>query len=302
MRNREHEIILGAVVFAAAIILVLGTVWLSEQYAGAAGGYRIDVRFDSVPGLQKGDPVTFRGVWVGKVLSIALDNGKPIVSLGFAEVENLPNDSQFLIKSEGLLGGQMIEIQIGTSEQLLSDGAAIQGVSGSGVEQVMAETGMLVGSINTAMSQITDEKNLVHLGNALAQVDTTTQRLSVLLAENREHIAQLLDSLALASGDASGILNENREDLRTAVKNLAVTMEQFAKFSTEIETTSVVMRNTFDNLDQISRQIQKGHGTLGRLVQDEAVYEHLDRTLTSIDSLLEDIKRDPTRYFRFSVF
>ncbi|MDP6037876.1 MAG: hypothetical protein QGG64_04950, partial [Candidatus Latescibacteria bacterium] len=147
-----------------------------------------------------------------------------------------------------------------------------------------------------------DEKNLVHLGNTLAQVDTTTQRLSVLLAENREHITQLLDSLALASGDASGILNENREDLRTAVANLAVTMEQFARLSAQMETTSVVMRNTFDNLDQISKQIQEGRGTLGRLVQDEAVYEHFDRTLTSVDSLLQDIKQDPTRYFRFSVF
>lgn len=302
MRNREQEIILGAVVFVAVIILVLGTVWLSEQYAGAAGGYRINARFDSVPGLQKGNPVTFRGVGVGKVLGIALDNGKPIVTLGFAEVENLPVDSQFFIKSAGLLGGQMIEIQIGTSNQILSDGAIIQGISGAGVEQVMAETGQLIGSVNTTMNRIADEKNLVHLGNTLAQVDTTTQRLSVLLAKNREHITQLLDSLALASGDASGILNENREDLRTAVANLAVTMEQFARLSAQMETTSVVMRNTFDNLDQISKQIQEGRGTLGRLVQDEAVYEHFDRTLTSVDSLLQDIKQDPTRYFRFSVF
>ena len=61
MRNREQEILLGAVVFFAAVILVIGTVWLSERYAGAAGGYRIHVKFDSVPGLQVGNPVTFRG-------------------------------------------------------------------------------------------------------------------------------------------------------------------------------------------------------------------------------------------------
>ena len=137
--------------------------WLSERYAGAAGGYRINVRFESVPGLQVGNPVTFRGVWVGKVLRIALDNGKPIVSLGFAEVENLPVDSRFLIKSDGLLGGQMIEIQIGTSNQTLSDGVTTQGISGAGVEKVMAETGQLIGAINTTMNRITDEKNLVHL-------------------------------------------------------------------------------------------------------------------------------------------
>ena len=89
MRNRKHEIVLGVVVFVAAVIVVVGTVWLSERYAGAAGGYRVRVAFDSVPGLQVGNPVTFRGVWVGKVLDIALEHGHPVTTLGFAKIKCL---------------------------------------------------------------------------------------------------------------------------------------------------------------------------------------------------------------------
>ena len=69
-----------------------------------------------------------------------------------------------------------------------------------------------------------------------------------------------------------------------------------------MESTSVAMQNTFANLDDISKGIRDGRGTVGRLVKDEAVYEHLDRTLTSVDSLIEDIKRNPKRYLTIEIF
>ena len=112
----------------------------------------------------------------------------------------------------------------------------------------------------------------------------------------------MLDSLALATGDASGLMRDNRENLSIAVTNLAVALERLARISAQMETTSVSMQNTFTNLDDISKGIRDGRGTVGRLLKDEAVYEHLDRTLTSVDSLIEDIRRNPKRYFHISVF
>ncbi len=302
MRNRQHEIVLGAVVFFAAVILVIGTVWLSERYAGAAGGYRIHVKFDSVPGLQVGNPVTFRGVRVGKVLAIYLDKGEPLVALGFAEVEELPVDSRFLLKSDGLLGGQMIEVQVGKSPQHLADGAFVQGISSSGIDAMMAESGQMIENLRDAIHGIASDDNLAHLAIILARVDTTTRTLNRLLDDNRETLNEMLDSLALATGDAHGLMRDNRENLTLAVNDLTVTLARLARISAQMETTSVAVQNTFANLDEISAQIRDGRGTVGRLVKDDAVYEHLDRTLTSVDSLVEDIRRNPKRYFSFSVF
>ena len=303
MRNRRQEIILGAVIFFAAVILVVGTVWLSERYAGAAGGYRIHAKFDSVPGLQVGNPVTFRGVRVGKVLSITLEDGLPYVALGFASVRDLPVDSRFLLKSDGLLGGQMIEIQLGESEQRLPDGAVVQGTSASDLDAMVSESRLTIEKIRNAVDGVASENNLAHLESVLSRIDTTTYYLNQLLNEdNLGKVDKMLDSLAVATGDASGLMRDNRENLSIAVTNIAVTMERLARISVQMESTSVAMQNTFANLDDISKGIRDGRGTVGRLVKDEAVYEHLDRTLTSVDSLIEDIKRDPKRYLHISIF
>ena len=303
MRNRRQEIILGAVVFFAAVILVVGTVWLSERYAGAAGGYRIHAKFDSVPGLQVGNPVTFRGVRVGKVLSITLEDGLPYVTLGFASVSDLPEDSRFLLKADGLLGGQMIEIQLGESEQILSDGAVVQGTSASDLDAMVSESRRMIEKIRGAVDGVASENNLAHLESVLSRIDTTAHYLNRLLNDdNLGKVDKMLDSLAVASGDASGLMRDNRENLTIAVTNIAVTMERLARISAQMESTSVAMQNTFANLDDISKGIREGRGTVGRLVQDESVYEHLDRTLTSVDSLIADIKRNPKRYLTIEIF
>lgn len=303
MRNRRQEVILGAVVFFAAVILVVGTVWLSERYAGAAGGYRIHAKFDSVPGLQVGNPVTFRGVRVGKVLSITLEDGLPFVALGFASVRDLPVDSRFLLKSDGLLGGQMIEIQLGESEQRLPDGAVVEGTSASDLDAMVSESRLMIEKIRHAVDGVASDNNLAHLKSVLSRIDTTTYYLNRLLNDdNLGKVDKMLDSLAVATGDASGLMRDNRENLSIAVTNIAVTMERLARISVQMESTSVAMQNTFANLDDISKGIRDGRGTVGRLVKDEAVYEHLDRTLTSVDSLIEDIKRNPKRYLSISIF
>ncbi len=300
MGIREREILLGAVVFFAAVILVIGTVWLSERYAGAAGGYRIHVRFDRVPGLQVGNPVTFRGVRVGKVLSIFLDGGRPIVALGFSDVADLPVDSRFLLKSDGLLGGQMIEVQLGQSEQDLADGAVVNGISDAGIGAIVAQGEQTIGRLRGAIDSIASADNLAHLNGMLARIDTTTRHLNRLLGDPQ--LEEMIDSLALATGDARGLMRDNRKNLTLALADLTATLATLARVSAQMETTAVALQKTFVNFDTISAQIRDGRGTVGRLVHDDAVYEHLDRTLTSVDSLVADIRRNPKRYFSFSVF
>ncbi|MDE2999380.1 MAG: MlaD family protein [Gemmatimonadota bacterium] len=298
MISREKQLFLGAVIFLAIAIAVLGATWLSENYAGAAGGYQLHVFFESVPGLQPGDPVFIRGVWAGKVLEIELAHGLPLVSIGFAEFRNLPRDSKVLLQAEGLLGGKMIDVQVGTeSDRVYADHDTLRGSSEGGIEEMAEHAGVLVQRLEAVLA----DRNLDHVEALLANVDSTAALLKQAVVQNRETLKALLDTAALAARDARDMLGENRPGVRRVVGNMRRTTERLDGMARKVETALETFEKSLADLNEVSGKLRRGEGTLGRLVHDETLYLDMRRTLASVDSLIEDIKEDPKRYLNVDV-
>lgn len=298
MISREKQLFLGAVIFLAIAMAVLGATWLSENYAGAAGGYQLHVFFESVPGLQPGDPVFIRGVWAGKVLEIGLSHGLPLVSIGFAEFRNLPRDSKVLLQAEGLLGGKMIDVQVGTeSDRVYADHDTLRGSSEGGIEQMAEHAGVLAQRLESVLA----DRNLDHVEALLANMDSTAALLKQAVSENRETLKALLDSAALAARDARDLLGESRPDVRRVVGNMRRTTERLDGMARKFETALETLETTLSDLNEVSGKLRRGEGTLGRLVHDETLYMDMRRTLATVDSLIEDIKEDPKRYLNVDV-
>jgi len=304
MRVREQEVVLGAVVFVAIIIVVVGMVWLSERYAGAAGGYRLHVAFESVSGLQRGNPVTIRGVKAGKVLDVVLVGQKPIVTIGFAELRSLPRDSRIVLKSEGLLGDRVVEIHVGKSSQAFRDGDSLIGQSAGSIEVLTDNAADIATRMNEAIDSLFGEANTGRIEHILASMDTTTANLRSLLRENRRTFTEAVDGLAEASAGAKGLVGENREGVREAVHDLQSAMHKLAASSENLEASSASLRTLLENLDEIAQGVREGKGTLGLLVTDEGLYRSLDGTMAAVDSLVEAIRQDPSRYLnaKFTLF
>ena len=298
MISREKQLFLGAVIFLAIAIAVLGAAWLSENYAGAAGGYQLHVFFDSVPGLQSGDPVFIRGVWAGKVLDIGLTHGLPLVSIGFAEFRNLPRDSRVLLQAEGLLGGKMIDVQVGTaSDRVYADHDTLRGSSEGGIEEIAEHAGVLAQRLEAVLA----DRNLGHVEVLLANLDSAAVILKQTVLENRETLASVLDSAAAATGNARDMIGENRPDVRRVVENMLLTTDRLDGVARNIETVLESLRRSLSDLNEVSGRLRRGEGTLGRLIQDDTLYKDLRRTLVSVDSLINDIKEDPKRYLNVDV-
>lgn len=132
MAENRAEVVAGAAVLAAAVAFVL--------YAGAGAGltggqgtYPLVASFRSVEGITVGSDVRLAGVKVGVISSLALN---PVTYFADAEIQVqnhilLPEDSAILISSEGLLGGNFVELVPGGAEDNLAPGAEIEDTQGS---------------------------------------------------------------------------------------------------------------------------------------------------------------------------
>jgi phospholipid/cholesterol/gamma-HCH transport system substrate-binding protein len=133
MAGSTTEIVTGGVVLAAA----LGFLVYAGQVAGLAGGGATPVEyaasFRSADGVTVGTDVRMAGVKVGTVTAIALNPTTFRADARFTVAEGiaLPEDTAALISSEGLLGGNFVELRPGGSPFNLDPGAEIVDTQGS---------------------------------------------------------------------------------------------------------------------------------------------------------------------------
>lgn len=132
MAENRAEVLAGAVVLAVAIGF-LGWSVGGGKFAGGADSYTLKASFRSVEGIRAGSDVRLAGVKVGTITALSLN---PVTYYADALVEvdatlQLPTDSAILISSEGLLGGNFVELVPGGAEEILAPGDEIEDTQGS---------------------------------------------------------------------------------------------------------------------------------------------------------------------------
>ncbi len=302
--KREKEAILGAIVFLGIVILVAGATWLSENYWGPAGGYKIYTTFESVMGLKKGNEVALRGVKVGKVLEIQMEQGRPMVLVGFRTLRDIPRDSKIILRSVGMLGERIIEVRLGSSTETFRDGDLAVGSSEQGMDDMTADAADMTNRVKAVVDSMTSPENISRMTSSLRNVDATTETLRKLLEDNETKLASTIKNLSSASANASGLMDDNRAKLDRSITNLDEATTRLAKAASSVEKATTSFEATMSNLESITNKINTGEGTLGRLVNDPAAYEGMTRSIAGVDSLVEAIKQDPRRFlnYKFTIF
>ena len=132
MAENRAEILAGAAVLAVAIGF-LGYAFGGKGLTAEAGTYPLKASFRSVEGITAGSDVRLAGVKVGTITSLTL-NPETYYADAVIEVDaavQLPTDSAILISSEGLLGGNFVELVPGGAEEVLAPGDEIEDTQGS---------------------------------------------------------------------------------------------------------------------------------------------------------------------------
>lgn len=132
MSESRAEVLAGAAVLAAAV----GFLVYAGQHSGMTtqgGTYPLKASFRSVEGITVGSDVRMAGVKVGTVTALALNPQTYFAdaTVSIQEGIELPTDSTILISSEGLLGGNFVELQPGGMPDTLAPGDEIEDTQGA---------------------------------------------------------------------------------------------------------------------------------------------------------------------------
>jgi phospholipid/cholesterol/gamma-HCH transport system substrate-binding protein len=302
MSERRLHAQVGLLFVLSVTVLVLGILWFKEfQIRGRT--YTQIIEFQTTSGVVKGDPVEVKGVPSGKVEDITFEEGLALVKVQLEKKVKLYRDAQFSIESVGIMGQKMVSIFPGTRQAgELEKDAIPKGVYRGGTTEIMNGVSdaleifqRIASRVDTLVAGLGGGEKQKQFGQTLDHLERASRDLSVLLEENRKGITESVQGMNSAMSDLHAILDGKEE-------TFGETLDQAHRASARLDTTLAGLQVTIAKMDTLLTQVQSGQGTLGKLSQDEELYKQFVATLEDAKALLADVRQNPKRYFKFSVF
>ncbi len=296
--SRKTEIQVGLTVLVAIGLLLWGIAWLGSTVR-SMGQQTWHVSFPDASGLAEGNEAQVNGVKNGSVKSLKLAGAHVMVDLTLSKEIHLTKSSQVVIRNVGLMGDKVIAVDYEPDGERWSPGDTIPGVVEKGLPEVMAELGGATSGITAVSSQLdTLALAMSEHGGMRATVDNmrhTAEALNALVTENRAALRTTLANFAATSQSTRGLIQGREARLRTALDHFEHSAENLDRLTTRLDSLRASVQSTASKLDN-------GQGTLGKLMNDDKLYVNLNASVADLRRLINDVKAQPKKYFKFSVF
>lgn len=292
----SKEVKTGILVILGIILFIFGFNYLKGQNLFDSNSvYYTEFDYNA---LTQSSLVTVKGNPVGKIQDITYDfkTGKTRVSFFVNEELKFSKNSVVRLYETSLMGGNAIAIILAEDGDIAKSGDILKSE---------VEVG-LVSSLSKNFSGISSELN-----STLKATDTLFTSLNVLVNDNSEaglkstikELNETLKSFKATSNSVNNVLTKNDANIASILEKFKTTADGLAALASELKnanigTTVETLNKTLNNLNGILAAIDKGEGSMGKLLKDEALYNNIEGATKEMEALLKDIKLHPKRYFR----
>lgn len=265
---------------------------------------KITAIYSNVEGLAISSAVTINGHKVGKVQDIRFTDDKSgmlEVSMFIDSDFNFSKNSIAELYESGLIGGKAIsiipafdgsantvsgdvlksKIKPGLTELVNQRLTPLQ----EKIESVMVSADLLLNNVNS----IFDEKTKSYIKGSLSQLEQTISSFE----KTSNSLQNLLETNKNAINNSIGNISDISDDLSIVTDKLS---------KSDFEQTINELKFSLNNFNSLLSGLDSGEGSLGKLFNDEGLYNNLEASLGQLESLLEDMKLNPKRYVHFSLF
>lgn len=289
-RNTNHQLKLGILVLAGLAFFITSVYLLSKQQNLFVKVVKIQSSFSDIKGLKLGNTVHFSGINVGTVSEINIINDSTVhveMLIQKEIIRFIRKDSKVEIKNEGLIGNKIIFIYPGsinqpsveendvllsrntlTTEDLLEQAKSIL-IDGKRISNNLATISEKLNNGDGDLSKLINDNSIT------TKLNKASDKLIDLTAD--------LDQIAKKANSGNG-------DLATLINKKNIT-NRIDSILVELDSVSVISKQTVSNLNKASEQINSGNGLITRLLYDSTLSYQLDSTIKKANSGLDEAKK-----------
>ena len=295
MKYFTKEVQIALVAIVGIVILFFGLKFLKGLSLVSNDNTYYAV-FDDVSGLSGSSPIYANGFKVGSVHEVQFDYSKQghiVAVLDLDKQFHMPAGTTASIESD-MMGNVKLVLQMPSApsaalapDDTISGGKMLGLLDKAGdmvpaVEKMLPKLDSIMTSLNTLLADPAIAHSLHNVDQITSDLTVTTRQLNSLMAQVNREVPGMLKK---ADGvlDNTGKLTKNLSDL-------------------DVASTMAKVDATLNNVQEMTAKLNSNEGTLGLLMRDPQLYNHLTSTMSHADSLVMDLKAHPKRYVHFSIF
>ncbi len=273
--------------------------------------------YSNIDGLVEANPLMVNGYKVGLIgdIEMATDtSNRIIITLLLDKDLKVPQNSIARVVSSDFLGSKAVELIMGDATEYAEDGDTLFSAQEDNLKQsvnkaiapLQKKAEGLIASLDSVMVVVQQvfnaqarqnlTKSFESIKLALTSLETTSYRLDTLVISEKLKISSILTKInVLATTLAS-----NSDKLGNVINNFSSISDSLAKanITSAINNADIALTQA----SGIMTKINKGEGTMGMLINNDSLYRKLDKSAADLDKLLIDLRINPERYVRVSVF
>ena len=293
-----REILIGLILVISLSILFIGIDFLKGINVFKSSNLYY-VAFKDVSGLAEAAPVTLNGMKVGQVTGMEYDYEHPgnvLVEVNLDSSVKLTKGTKFT-KAVSLLGTGALAIEMAPGNSYVEAGSEMEGES---------QKDMMADISTEVLPQVVEM--LPKLNSILAHVDSLAANPALQKTVTRlDAISANIELLTARLAATSQRIDPMVSNVNGLTKDLTAISADLKQLSAELK--ELPLSETMDNVNSTTANLKtftgKLNGTdssLGLLLNDRGLYDHIDSTVNSLDSLLIDLKAHPKKYVNFKLF
>lgn len=316
MKTITKEAKIGFTAILGIIVLFFGLQFLKGlDLFSSTNSYTM--LFNNIDGLPTSTPIYADGYKVGHVGSISYDYDKSQTIYVQVEIDKnlrIPKGTTAEIESD-LMGNRKVNLLMANNpREAIQPGETIDGRLYSGaldkvsamvpsIEAMMPKIDSILTSINALLANPALAQSLANMQNVTAELNNTAQQATQLVAALNATVPQLTNKADGILGKADATMGNAQSLTGNLAKiDVAPTIDLVNTTLANTQEAMTKLNTSMNDINKLTSNINSGKGSLGLLMNDEHLYTNLNKTVTSADSLLNDLKSHPKRYVHFSIF
>lgn len=290
----KTEIKVGIFVLLTVIGLVYLSVRINSKGFSLKGQKTLYINFESASGLLLRTPVEYAGIRVGYVSAIDLEGTKARVTIKIDPKIHVYEDSEVGLHNRGILGEKILAIKYGGKKPELLDGGSIDAqATGGGIDDAFRNFNEIAEAVKDLIKGGDGKPSLRDI---ISNVTEVSEDLRSLVRDNRRDLNDIVKNVngvtkMLNDGDLKEII-VNLRDASSNIKSFVSAADpQLRDAVSNFKGVMTKIDDTVATLNRVVAKVERGEGTLGKLLNDETTVNKVNDTLDGVNDFVSRVRR-----------